>query len=95
MAHFAQVKGGYVLQVIVAEQDVIDSGIVGDPSEWYKTSYNTKGGVHYDPTTNLPDGGVAFRKNLRYLWEHMMHKEMHLFHQNLQITKVLCVSHGH
>jgi len=63
MAHFAQVKGGYVLQVIVAEQDVIDSGIVGDPSEWYKTSYNTRGGVHYDPTTNLPDGGVAFRKN--------------------------------
>jgi hypothetical protein len=63
MAHFAQVKDGYVLRVIVAEQDVIDSGIVGDPSEWYKTSYNTRGGVHYDPVTNLPDGGVAFRKN--------------------------------
>ena len=46
MAHFAQVQNGIVVNVIVAEQDFIDSGAVGDPSEWIQTSYNTKGGVH-------------------------------------------------
>jgi len=29
-----------VTQVIVAEQDVINSGLVGDPSLWIETSYN-------------------------------------------------------
>ncbi|SVD42628.1 uncharacterized protein METZ01_LOCUS395482, partial [marine metagenome] len=52
-----------VTRVIVAEQPVIDSGALGDPSNWIKTSYNTKGGVHYAPNSNEPDGGVALRKN--------------------------------
>ena len=30
---------------------------------WKKCSYNTRGGVHYDPETREPDGGVAFRAN--------------------------------
>ena len=38
-------------------------GHVGDPSSWLQTSYNTQGGVHYDPKTRKPDGGVPFRKN--------------------------------
>jgi hypothetical protein len=47
MAHFAQVDlDGVVTQVIVAEQDFIDSGAVGDPSTWIQTSYNTRGGHH-------------------------------------------------
>jgi len=44
MAHFAQVENGVVARVIVAEQDVIDSGIFGHG--WVQTSYNTHGGVH-------------------------------------------------
>lgn len=44
MAHYAQVKNGVVVQVIVAEQDVIDSGMFG--TDWVQTSYNTLGGVH-------------------------------------------------
>jgi hypothetical protein len=44
MSHFAQVKNGIVTGVIVAEQDFIDSGLVGDPKEWIQTSYNTRGG---------------------------------------------------
>jgi hypothetical protein len=64
MSHFAQLDdNNIVINVIVAEQDFIDSGAVGDPSKWVQTSYNTKGGVHYDPNTNLPDGGVPLRKN--------------------------------
>jgi hypothetical protein len=44
MAHFAKVEDGIVTQVIVAEQDVIDSGLFGDG--WVQTSYNTHGGQH-------------------------------------------------
>jgi hypothetical protein len=46
MAHYAKVENGIVTQVIVAEQDFINSGAVGDPSSWIQTSYNTVGGVH-------------------------------------------------
>jgi hypothetical protein len=56
MSHFAKVENGIVTEVIVAEQDVIDSGIVGDPSLWVQTSYNTFGGEH-----RL--GGTPLRKN--------------------------------
>lgn len=62
MAHFAKVENGLVTQVIVADQEFINSGAVGDPGSWIQTSYNTRGGVHYGPDGN-PDGGVALRKN--------------------------------
>lgn len=60
MSHFAQVENGIVTKVIVAEQDFIDSGAVGEG--WVQTSYNTRGGIHYGPDAQ-PDGGVALRKN--------------------------------
>jgi hypothetical protein len=44
MAHFAKVENGVVTQVIVAGQDVIDSGMFG--TGWVQTSYNTHGGQH-------------------------------------------------
>lgn len=62
MSHYAKVENTLVTQVIVAEQDFIDSGIVGDPSLWVQTSYNTRGGIHYGPD-GLPDNGIALRKN--------------------------------
>ena len=63
MSHFAKVENGTVTQVIVAEQDFIDAGHVGDPATWVQTSYNTRGGVHYSAETGEPDGGVALRGN--------------------------------
>jgi hypothetical protein len=42
MSHFAQVQDGIVMQVIVAEQDFIDT--LTTPSDWVQTSYNTSGG---------------------------------------------------
>jgi len=54
MSHFAKVENGIVTQVIVAEQDVIDSGLFG--TGWVQTSYNTYGGVH-------KNGGTPMRKN--------------------------------
>ena len=52
MSHFAKVESGIVTQVIVAEQDFIDTqgGI------WVQTSYNTQGGQHLL-------GGTPLRKN--------------------------------
>ena len=62
--HFAEIdENNIVKRVIVAEQDFIDSGAVGDSSNWIQTSYNTRGGVHYAPNSNEPDDGVALRKN--------------------------------
>ena len=41
MAHFAKLdKTGTVTQVIVAEQDFINSGAVGDSFLWVQTSYS-------------------------------------------------------
>lgn len=62
MAHFAKVIEGIVTEVIVVDQDVLDTGLFGDPKLWIQTSYNTRGGVHYSPDGE-PDGGVPLRKN--------------------------------
>ena len=56
MSHFAKLENGIVTQVIVIEQDVLDTGLWGDPSSWVQTSYNTYGGIH-----RL--GGTPLRKN--------------------------------
>ena len=58
MSHFAQILNEKVAQVIVAEQEVIDTF----PGEWIQTSYNTRGNVHYDQEGN-PDGGTPLRGN--------------------------------
>jgi hypothetical protein len=40
MAHFAKLNSNVVTEVIVAEQDFINSGAVGDSFLWIQTSYN-------------------------------------------------------
>jgi len=63
MSHFAKIDENNIVQeVIVAEQEFIDSGVLGDATRWIQTSYNTRGGIHYGPD-GLPDGGIALRKN--------------------------------
>jgi hypothetical protein len=65
MAHFAKVVNGVVVQVIVAEPEFFNSFVDNSPGEWIQTSYNTKGGIHYIPNSNIPssDQSKAFRKN--------------------------------
>ena len=42
MSHFAQINNeGIVQRVIVAEQDYINSGAVGDAFNWIQCSYNS------------------------------------------------------
>lgn len=60
MSNYAKVENGKVVQVIVAEQDVIDSGIFGHG--WIQTSYNTRGNVHYG-VDGEPDGEAPLRGN--------------------------------
>lgn len=65
MAHFAKVQDGIVTQVIVAEPEFFDTFVDSSPGQWIQTSYNTRGGVHYNPDTNEPsaDQSKALRKN--------------------------------
>ena len=52
MSHFAKVEDGIVTQVIVAEQEFVDT----QAGTWVQTSYNTHGGQH-------TLGGTPLRKN--------------------------------
>ena len=80
MASFAKIDfDGTVLEVVKVNDDVIidESGNEREDlgqkflsqltgySLWKKTSYNTRGGVHYDPHTGNPssDQTKSFRKN--------------------------------
>jgi len=65
MGHFAKVNNGIVEQVIVAEQEFFQTFVDTSPGTWIQTSYNTRGGVHYDPATGQPsaDQSKALRKN--------------------------------
>jgi len=54
MAHFAKVVDGIVTKVIVAEPEFFDTFVDDSPGKWIKTSYNIRGGVYYNPETNLP-----------------------------------------
>ena len=65
MAHFAKVVSGTVTQVIVAEPEFFETFVDTSPGEWIQTSYNTRGGVHYQANSNEPseDQTKALRKN--------------------------------
>ena len=65
MSHFAKVVDGIVTQVIVAEPEFFNTFVDTSPGQWIQTSYNTRGGVHYQPNSNTPsdDQSKALRKN--------------------------------
>ncbi len=61
MSHFARVEDGVVIIVYSAEQDWVDEQ--ADSDKYIQTSYNTRGGKHYDPDTGEEDSGTPLRKN--------------------------------
>jgi len=65
MSHFAKVVDGIVTNVIVAEQEFFNTFVDDSAGEWIQTSYNTRGGVHYQPNSDTPsqDQTKALRKN--------------------------------
>lgn len=65
MGHYAKVVNGIVTKVIVAEPEFFDNFVDDSAGEWIQTSYNTRGGIHYQPDTDIPsdDQSKALRKN--------------------------------
>jgi hypothetical protein len=68
MSHYAKVNDkDIVTNVIVADQEFIDSYVDTQPGRFVQTSYNTFGGVHYDTSVTPPvpsaDQSKALRKN--------------------------------
>ena len=59
MAHYAKVLDGKVINVIVAEKEFFDTFVDDTPGEWIQTSYNTRGGIHYQPNTNTPSDDLS------------------------------------
>ena len=66
MAHFAKIEDGVVVQVNVIDEDYFyanrETRYTG---QWVQTSYNTRGGVHYNNETGeeSADQSKALRKN--------------------------------
>lgn len=65
MAHYAKILDGKVIKVIVAEAEFFDTFVDDSAGTWIKASYNTRGGVHYQPNTHTPseNQSLALRKN--------------------------------
>jgi hypothetical protein len=65
MAHFAKVRDGIVVELLVAEPEFFETFRDTSPGEWIQCSYNTAGGIHYNPQTREPsaDQSKALRKN--------------------------------
>ena len=65
MSHYAKVLNQIVQKVIVADEEFFDTFVDNSPGSWIQTSYNTRGGVHYQPNSNTPsdDQSLALRKN--------------------------------
>jgi hypothetical protein len=67
MAHFALVSSTYLVEAVyVGRDEDTEQELSERTGQMYKqTSYNTRGGVHYDPQTGQPsaDQSKALRKN--------------------------------
>jgi hypothetical protein len=67
MSHYAQLdENNVVVFVITAKSDGKEDKFTADTGQaWKQTSYNTRGGVHYDPETGEPseDQSKALRFN--------------------------------
>lgn len=70
MGHYAKVPTitdgkGVVENVITITAEELQTGLWGDPLLWVKTSYNTRGGVYYEPNsdTRAADQSKALRAN--------------------------------
>lgn len=65
MGHYAKVRDGIVVDVIVANASFFETFKDTTPGRWIQTSYNTRGGVYYLPDSDIPapDQSKALRKN--------------------------------
>lgn len=80
MSHFAKIdKDNIVTEIIVAEQDFINSGVVGDSFLWVQTSYNNNFrkqfagvGYTYDKVNDVfiaPQPYASWTLNASFDWQ--------------------------
>ncbi|HET8687312.1 MAG TPA: hypothetical protein VFM18_11710 [Methanosarcina sp.] len=63
MSHYVKVRGGKVIEAIVADPTFFNTFKDTSPGTWIQTSYNTFGNVHYQPNTRIPSGLPPLRGN--------------------------------
>ena len=65
MAYFAKIENGIVVQVNSVDEQFFNDNPERYTGTWKQTSYNTCGGIHYNPETGEPsvDQSKALRKN--------------------------------
>jgi hypothetical protein len=77
MAHWAEIDlNNIVTRVLVVDNSIVDgnkflSEEFGLGGTWVQTSYNTRGGIHYD-ANGQPDGGTQIGYNyagVGYSWD--------------------------
>jgi hypothetical protein len=68
MAHWAEIDNNVVVRVLVTNNQDTNQGfdwlVKNLGGTWVQTSYNTRGGVHYNPETGEPSADQS--KALRY-----------------------------
>jgi hypothetical protein len=65
MSYYAYIENGIVQQVNAIDDDFFNNNPDRYVGTWIQTSYNTRGGVHFQPDSNIPsqDQTKALRKN--------------------------------
>lgn len=76
MSYFAKVLDGKVIDVISADDNFFQTFVDTSPGSYIQTSYNTRGGIHYEPNSNTPspDQSKALRANyagVGYSYDHV------------------------
>ena len=66
MAHYAKVRQGKVIKVIVADASFFDNFVDDSPGTWIQTSYNTRGNIHYKPNSNEPSPTLYYENSGSY-----------------------------
>ena len=66
MAHYAKVRQGKVIKVIVADASFFDNFVDDSPGTWIQTSYNTRGNIHYKPNSNEPSPILYYENSGSY-----------------------------
>jgi len=65
MAYYAKIENGIVVQVNAVDEQFFADNPERYTGIWKQTSFNTRGGIHYNPDSDIPstNQSKALRKN--------------------------------
>ena len=92
MAHYAYLDENNIVTMVIVGKNEGEDGV--DWEQYYgakRTSYNTRGGIYYDPNANKPhaDQSKSYRKNfagIGYIYDNVRDAFIRL----CQETKLIC-----